>query len=304
MKRILSIIAAVFAIVACAQKQTPDYDSMNFEELMENAAPEVIQDWYDCGTRISEDEIAEKGAEIAARKKLICIDLDGTVTNHKTPMTPEARAAMDRLMANPKIKVIMCGAGNVNRIWNQMDRYPIDIVGNYGMQEAKYIDGRLVEVRNDQCKADSTYFLERAQIVRERFGYTDYYGESVEFHPAGMVTLGLLGTKAPREEKIAFDPARSKRRAIYKEVCELFEGYTVYIGGSSSFDFTEKGYNKYDACMNYAHENGFKRDEVLFIGDDFGDGGGDSHIRLGGMDYIQIYDFRAFPEKVSFLFAK
>ena len=52
--------------------------------------------------------------------------------------------------------------------------------------------------------------------------------------------------------------------------------FTVYIGGSSSFDFSKKEYNKYDAVMRYATENGYAKEEVLYVGDDFGDGGGDS----------------------------
>ena len=117
-----------------------------------------------------------------------------------------------------------------------------------------------------------------------------------------MVTLGLLGSKAKTEDKLVFDPDKSKRRAIYKDVCELFKGYAVFIGGSTSFDFTEVQYNKYDAVMNYAHKHGYTRDQVIFIGDDFDDGGGDSHIRLGGMDYIHITDFTKLPERMSFLY--
>ena len=80
---------------------------------------------------------------------------------------------------------------------------------------------------------------------------------------------------------------------------ELFPNYTVYIGGSSSFDFTEKKYNKYDAIMEYAKENGYRKEEILYGGDDFGDGGGDSHVRLGGMDYIEILDYNTIPEKLK-----
>lgn len=44
------------------------------------------------------------------------------------------------------------------------------------------------------------------------------------------------------------------------------------------------------------------REMKSYIGDDFGDGGGDSHIRLGGMDYIHITDFTKLPERVAFLY--
>ena len=53
--------------------------------------------------------------------------------------------------------------------------------------------------------------------------------------------------------------------------------------------------------MAYAREQGYARDEIIFIGDDFGDGGGDSHVRLKGLDYIEIEDYRKFPERVAVL---
>ena len=137
--------------------------------------------------------------------------------------------------------------------------------------------------------------------MREKYGYTQYKGESVEFHATGMVTFPLLGTKADIADKIAFDPTREKRKVLYPEILELFPNYTVYIGGSSSFDFTEKKYNKYDAIMAYAKENGYKKEEILYVGDDFGDGGGDSHIRIYGMDYIEIFDYRTIAKKLEFL---
>ncbi len=232
-------------------------------------------------------------------KRLICFDLDGTLSQHKTPITQEVRTMLDRL--SEKYKIMMVGAGNAPRIWNQMGQYPIDILGNYGMQEAVVKDGQLCIVREDTVVPDKEMFLEKCAYLREKYGYTQYYGDSVEFHPAGMVTFCLLGTPAPIDEKIAFDPTRKKRRVLYPEVLELFPDHSVYIGGSSSFDFTPKQYNKYDAIMKYAAENGYSKEEILYVGDDFEDGGGDSHIRIYGMDYICIDDYRKTPEILAYL---
>ena len=182
-----------------------------------------------------------------------------------------------------------------------MGQYPIDIIGNYGMQEAVVKDGELCIVREDRVVPDKEMFLEKCAYLREKYGYAEYYGESVEFHPAGMVTFCLLGTPAPIDEKLAFDPDRSKRRVLYPEVLELFPDHSVFIGGSSSFDFTPRQYNKYDAIMKYAAENGYSKDEILYVGDDFEDGGGDSHVRINGLDYIFIDDYRKTPEKLQYL---
>ena len=209
------------------------------------------------------------------------------------------RSVLDRL--KEKYKIIMVGAGGAARIYAQMGEYPIDIIGNYGMEESKMIEGKFTIVRQITTCPDRAYFLEKTEYLRQKYGYTEYKGDPVEFHATGMVTFPLLGTKADVADKIAFDPTREKRKVLYPEVLELFPAYTVYIGGSSSFDFTEKKYNKYDAILAYAQENGYKKEEILYVGDDFGEGGGDSHVRLGGLDYVEISDYRTLKDKLAYL---
>ena len=232
-------------------------------------------------------------------KRLLCFDLDGTLTQHRSKLEEPNRAVLDEL--GKKYKLLMVGAGNAPRIYAQMGEYPIDIIGNYGMQESKIIDGKFTIVREDVYAPDKAYFMKTIEYLRKKYGYTEYKGDTVEFHATGMVTFPLLGTKADVSDKIAFDPTREKRRVLYPEVLELFRDYTVYIGGSSSFDFSGKTYNKYDAIMRYAKENGYEKDEILYVGDDFGDGGGDSHVRIGGLDYVEIADYKTLKEKLAFL---
>ena len=232
-------------------------------------------------------------------KRLICFDLDGTLSQHRSPVFPKNRELLEAL--SKKYKLVMVGAGAAERIYNQIGQFPIDIIANYGMQQSRMIDGVFTLVKQDTSNPDKDYFLEKAKYLREKYGYTEFKGESVEFHDTGMATFPLLGSKADIADKLVFDPDREKRKVMYPEVLELFSDYTVYIGGSSSFDFTEKKYNKYDAIMAYAEENGYKKEEILFVGDDFGDGGGDSHVRLGGMDYVEITDYTKTAEKLAYL---
>jgi hydroxymethylpyrimidine pyrophosphatase-like HAD family hydrolase len=233
----------------------------------------------------------------ATKKRLICMDLDGTLTQHRSPLGEKNKAVLDQL--NKKYKLLMVGAGNVPRIYGQMNNYPIDILGNYGMQEGKIIDGEMVIIRQDTLEVDREFFLEKTNYLREKYGYTEYKGDPVEFHASGMVTFPFLGTKADVADKLVFDPTREKRKVLYPEVLEIFKDFTVYIGGSSSFDFSAKKYNKYDAIVTYANEHGYALDEILYVGDDFGDGGGDSHVRLGGLDYINITDYEKFGEAMA-----
>ena len=138
-----------------------------------------------------------------------------------------------------------------------------------------------------------------ANIIREKYGYTQYSGNNIEYHPSGCITFALLGTEAVSEDKLAFDPSRKKRRKIYREVCELFSDYNVFIGGSSSFDMAPKPYNKFYALDLYCKENNIMHDEVVYIGDDYGQGGNDESVYVSDFGYLTIDDYRDFPNIVK-----
>ena len=86
--------------------------------------------------------------------KLVAFDLDGTLTQHKTKLDPTNRAVLQKLAE--KYKLVMVGAGNCNRIFEQLDRFPIDVIGNYGFQYAKYNKetGLIDIVRDDRVACD------------------------------------------------------------------------------------------------------------------------------------------------------
>ena len=115
------------------------------------------------------------------------------------------------------------------------------------------------------------------------------------------MTFAILGTKAKQEDKLAFDPDRSKRRKIYAEVCELFSEYTVFVGGSSSFDMAPAPYNKAYALAKYCEERGIAHDEVVYVGDDYGPGGNDESVYLSDFPYLTIDDYRTFPQVMQVL---
>jgi glycerophosphoryl diester phosphodiesterase len=234
-----------------------------------------------------------------AAKRLVCIDLDGTLTQHRSPLEKENREVLEKLMR--RYKCVMVGAGNAPRIYKQMGNFPIEIIGNYGMQESKIVDGEFRIVKQVTNTVDKAFFAEKTDYLRKKYGYTEFAGNSVEFHPSGMVTFALLGTKADRADKLVFDRDRAKRRKMYPEVLKIFKDYSVYIGGTTSFDIAPLRYNKYDAVLDYAKRNGYTLDEIVFIGDDLEDGGGDSHVRIKGMDFIQVVDYKRFPKNVEIL---
>ncbi len=233
--------------------------------------------------------------------RLVVFDLDGTLTQHKTPLSEEHKQVLNEL--EKKYKLLMAGAGTCQRIFNQMNQYPIDIMGNYGLQYAEYnSETKDIEIKkNVVLPCDRESVEKRVTAMREKYGYTEYEGENVEFHASGCVTFPLLGTKAEAENKLVFDPDRSKRRAIYDDVKKVFSDYSVFVGGSSSFDMAPSPYNKAYALTEYCKEHGIAHDEVAFIGDDYGLGGNDEPVYLSDFNFIMIDDFHDFPKVAKIL---
>lgn len=231
--------------------------------------------------------------------KVVALDLDGTLTQHKQPLCTANREALDKL--NKKYKLLMVGAGQVMRIFNQMERYPIDIIGNYGLQYGKYnaVTGEMEIIRDEVLPCDKEDAERKITELRKKFNFTTFSGNNVEFHPSGAITFPILGTKALLEDKLAFDPDRSKRRKIYNKVASAFPTYHVFVGGSSSFDMAPRPFNKYYALDLYCKENGYNHNQVVFVGDDYGLGGNDESVYNSDFNFIKIDNYLDFPTAVK-----
>ena len=231
--------------------------------------------------------------------KLIAFDLDGTLTQHKEPLGEENRQVLDELRR--RYRLVMVGAGQVGRIFKQMGEYPIDIIGNYGLQYARYDEasGGLQTVCDWRLPCDRESVASRITALRHQFGWEQFAGENVEFHPSGCVTFPVLGTKAAQQDKLVFDPDRKKRRAVYDLVVKAFPEYHVFVGGSSSFDMAPRPYNKYYALAEYCRELGISHDRVVYMGDDYGLGGNDESVYRSDMNFITVDDYRTFPRRAK-----
>ncbi len=233
------------------------------------------------------------------RIRLIALDMDGTITQHRTPLEPDNRAALDAL--SERYRLVIVGAGACRRIHGQLNGYPMDVIGNYGMEAGEYDreKGELVIVESQTVTVEPRdAVLERAARLRREFGMETFAGDSVEFHASGMITFPLLGTRAAIADKLVFDPDRSRRRPLYPAVKEAFSQYTVFLGGSSSFDIVPRPFDKLYALTRYCARHGIAPDEVVFFGDDYLEGGNDRQVYESGIAFVPVDDYRAFPQRI------
>jgi hypothetical protein len=55
-------------------------------------------------------------------------------------------------------------------------------------------------------------------------------------------------------------------------------------------------YDKAHALGLYLKEKGFSPENVVYIGDDYGEGGNDESVLSAGYNYIKIDSYKDFPE--------
>ena len=60
-------------------------------------------------------------------------------------------------------------------------------------------------------------------------------------------------------------------------------------------------FDKRYALEVYCKEHGFAPDEVVFVGDDYGEGGNDESVYKSDFGFIKIDDYRLFGEAVKYL---
>lgn len=233
------------------------------------------------------------------KKEIFAFDLDGTLTQHKTKITSLNLKKIQEL--SNKSQVVIVGAGSCERISNQLYDISLDIIGQYGLEVAKFKQlgnfRELIYRERNFVKVDNYFFESKIDYLRKKFNFNNYEGESVEFHPSGIVTFPILGTKAKLEDKLKFDPDRKKRQKIFTEIKNIFHDYNVFIGGTSSFDISPIEFNKLNALKKYAASKKIPLDSIVYFGDDYGIGGNDESIYKSNIEFIKVDDFT----KISFL---
>lgn len=233
--------------------------------------------------------------------KLIAFDLDETLTHSFTPIEKPNLALLQAL--SPKYRLLVVSAGSCERIHAQLGGFPLDILGNYGMQRSHPdpVTGAPVIARNITVVPDRKRVEELAASLRRKHGLEHYVGDSVKYQESGMFSIALAGTAVGLSEKLAFDPDHSRRLALIEDARAAFPGATVFIAGAASLDVVPSPYNKLYALDRYCAEHGLSHRDVLFCGDDYGTGGNDEQVYLSDIDFIKVDDYRLLPTLLSHL---
>lgn len=225
--------------------------------------------------------------------KRFFFDVDNTLTRSRSEVSSEMVKAMDKLTEQADL-IAVSGAEEV-QIWKQLTDafksklYILAQNGNYArLPGAK--DTIWAEDLTDSMRRDIDKHI---LAIRERFSILfDNVNEDDLVQDRGcQVGFSLYGHNAPVEEKERFDPDRSLRKRILKEVPFESSEVEIKIGGTTTFDYFKSGSNKgvnVDRLIKYMD---WKHDDCIYIGDGLSEGGNDESV-IGVCDTLPVSDYK------------
>lgn len=217
--------------------------------------------------------------------KLIMFDLDGTLAESKQPITTPMAERLAELLAKTRIAVISGGAlpqflsQVVGQLPSETNLSNLYLLPTSGASLYEYDNGGWKKIYEERLTEKEAQHIE--EVIRNA-GTTlkliDFsqpaYGERIE-HRGAQVTLSALGQQAPIDEKMAWDPDRTKRSALHAHISMHLPTFSVKIGGKTSIDVTKQNIDKAYGIHKLCERIGVSESDTLYIGDELRSGGND-----------------------------
>ena len=205
-------------------------------------------------------------------KKVILLDMDGTITNHREPIDPSVHIQLDSMIADDWELGIVSGSHieymneqlNGWKAWknnhHKVHKFPIN--GTQGMDmKSKYTDFEWNWLMHDIKAADHRMRLSLGgKYLRIPEEIIDFRGSSINWCP-----IGRDANEKQRKRFIGLDQAFDLRINFLQQMKTrpLFHEKTVIkLGGQTSFDIYPKGWDK-----SYVFKAFQDFERIYFIGD-------------------------------------
>ncbi len=227
-------------------------------------------------------------------KKLIIFDLDGTLAESKSSLSPEMALSLKSLLERYCVAVISGGAYtqfkkqflvNLNlseKLCRKLYLFPTCATSFY-----KYTNEWTQIYSEELTETEQTRIIDcfKQMMFEVNFDTTGSFGEILE-NRGSQITFSALGQSAPIELKKFWDPDQAKRKVLVEKLQCYLPEFEIRIGGATSIDVTRKNIDKAYGIRQIEKYLKFKTEEMLFIGDALYEGGNDAPIKSTGIEHI------------------
>jgi len=236
-------------------------------------------------------------------KKIFAFDIDGTLTASKTLIT-ESMANLIKELIKQKMIIAIAG-GSFKQMETQFlppfsnDEKMMPFIHNFiflptsGSQRYKYDENKKEWILVDKEPLPDGVKEKAIKLLQEVIDNPIYeippnpIGNIIEDRDT-QITFTPNGQQAPVEMKMKFDPDRKKREKIKAFLGPKLPEVGILINGTSSIDILSKGFNKAVGLTRFLDKAGFKKSDVIFIGDGLFPGGNDYSVYEAGFETIAV----------------
>lgn len=236
--------------------------------------------------------------------RLVVFDLDGTLTESKSPLAPDMRAALRGLLAEKKVAVI--GGGSWEQFqWQFVDRlkcppallsnlflFPTTSMAFYRHSGRAWKNVYRKTLSNAEWRSIKGAF-EKAFKEAGFVPPARVYGEIIEnrgsqatFSPLGQEVVTVLGKKGVRLKEEWRKENEELKIKIARLVQKSLPKFEVRRGGITSIDVTKKGIDKAYGVRRIEKTLHIPIKEMVFIGDALYRGGNDAAAKKTGVRTI------------------
>ena len=239
-------------------------------------------------------------------KKLIAFDLDGTLADSKSPVTPRMTTALGALLEKFQVCVISGGKFEQfeKQLLSNLDVQAellsnLHIMPTCGTRYYKYSQekGSWEQVYSeDFTEEQKQHIIAALNKGFDDLGYREekVYGECIEDR-GSQVTFSVLGQdivdvlgKEGVELKESWDPNNKKKLELRDYIAPLIPDFEVRVGGVTSIDVTKLGIDKAYGMKKLTEMLSINKEDILFVGDRLQEGGNDYPVKEMGVDCIEI----------------
>lgn len=228
--------------------------------------------------------------------KLIVFDLDSTLAESKSAVTPSMAETLQALLSKKKVAVI--SGGNLSQFEKQFlagfksqDHFQnLYLMPTSGTRLYVYLDGWSVVYSKDLTPGEKQKIKDAFSEVFLNIDYeapSEVHGELLEDRDS-QITFSALGQNAPLDQKSTWDPDHKKRQEIASELQKIIPEFNIQIGGTTSIDVTAMGINKASGIRSILNYLNLKPEEALFVGDALFPGGNDYPVKETGVECIKV----------------
>ena len=223
--------------------------------------------------------------------KLIAFDLDGTLAESKSRLTPEMASLLTQLLDEMHVAIVSGAAFQqfekqfLSTFTPRNDHAGrVHILSTNGARLYEYSDTwntlHTSTLTPDEKKKIFQAFDEA--LSETGFAYPEtIYGILIEDRDS-QITFSAFGSEAPLTLKEGWYPDHAKRARIALALRARLPEFSVRIGGSTSIDITKQGVDKASGLLRLMSHLNIAPHELLYIGDALFEGGNDASVhRLG-----------------------